>query len=684
MKKITFLTVLLCLPFMWSKADVVLDETFVSYTLDSQLSWQTTVTPPTDGTGIFVRASALTYNDANGEYILSGVGNKAQMNVPASGASAVTYFKGLGATYSSGLLYLSFLYKADVAQTQVASTVLAFLTGANNNQQCITVFAGKGIVDAGKVRFGVLNEGTNTGNITWDTNEYATDATLFIVVKQDFANNKTTSLFINPPVAGAEPAAPAASNSFGTNTRSPHSIMFGISNSINQFQASGIRVSTTWADAVDKKSTAPQLAAPVVGTASNVKAEAFTANWTPVANAVGYTVILHQGTNPPQSYSITGQASSNLTITGLLPSTTYTYTVIAKGDAANQSDSNESAASASFTTLAAPATVTANFDDGTWGDALTAIPANGAFPAFWPANGFDFVNAALCATNVTKREGPRGEQHVNAMVFDRSSVTGGSSITLPMVQSIEQIEIHAYSNLAAGRNFTLQELIGTTWTPVVTFFSPQQDTIHLIPISRQGPTKLRIINATNGTNYISEIITRTTNPALLTAPVATTATNVITSGTQGFTANWQPVANATGYRILVTRATTTTAYSVTGQNTTSYAVTTDLVDPTAFTYRVVAVGDDISFVDSYVSNTMTVGTPNVIGNIASESLAVYATGNVIYSSEAGVLEIFNLQGALALQSEINGNLTCDLPKGIYIVRLQTNSGEQTVKKITIN
>jgi len=687
-KKITFLTVLLCLPFVWSKADVVLDETFASFAIDSKLNecanWNTVGTEPAAaGSGIFVRESALTYSDANGEYILSGAGNKVEVNGPGGTGTSFNYFKGLGATYSSGYLYLSFLYKANVTQTQVASPVLAFLAGASNNQPCITVFAGKGVIDPGKVRFGVLNEATNTGNITWGTDEYATDATLFIVVKQDFANAKTTSVFINPPLAAAEPAA-AASNSFGTNTRSPHSVMFSLSSSVAQFQASGIRVSTTWDKAVEKKSTAPQLAAPVVGAASNVKAESATANWTPVANAVGYTVNLYTGTAFPVSYPVTGQTASSLAITGLLPSTTYTYTVIAKGDALNQSDSGESAASAPFTTLAAPATVAANFDDGTWGDPLTAIPAAGAFSSSWSANGFDFVNADLCGTTITKRIGPSGEQHINAIVLDRSTAVGGSSITLPMVKSIEQIEIHAYSNNAAGRVFTLQELVGTTWTDVQQFRSPQLDTIIIIPVSRQGLTKLRIMNASNGQNFISAIITRVTNPAMLVAPVATNATNLITVSPRGFTANWQPVNNAVGYRVIATYASTVIIASVTGQSATSCNVTTDAAAPTNFTYQVVALGDGTSYLDSYVSNTITVEGETAIGGIESGSLAVYATGNVIYSSEAGMLEIFNLQGALMLRSETGGQLTSDLPKGMYIVRLQTNSGKQTVKKIVIN
>ncbi|MHC1705663.1 MAG: beta strand repeat-containing protein [Tenuifilaceae bacterium] len=102
---------------------------------------------------------------------------------------------------------------------------------------------------------------------------------------------------------------------------------------------------------------APKLATPVVGTASTITTNGFTANWTKVDYATGYSVKVYLGTTLISTNNVMGQAVESLAITGLITGTTYTYKVIAKGDAVNYINSDISLESASFTTLGLPAPV---------------------------------------------------------------------------------------------------------------------------------------------------------------------------------------------------------------------------------------------------------------------------------------------------------------------------------------
>ena len=99
------------------------------------------------------------------------------------------------------------------------------------------------------------------------------------------------------------------------------------------------------------------LATPTVGTASRVTLTNFVANWTPVDNATSYDINVNDASNALVAgfpKNITGATTQTFVITStggiLLPNTTYTFTVTAKGDAISYSNSSESAKSSSFTT----------------------------------------------------------------------------------------------------------------------------------------------------------------------------------------------------------------------------------------------------------------------------------------------------------------------------------------------
>ena len=101
----------------------------------------------------------------------------------------------------------------------------------------------------------------------------------------------------------------------------------------------------------------PKLDTPVVGSASNIGTNGFTANWSTVPNAIGYNVAVYQGSTLISTTKATGQATTSLAIIGLQTATTYTFKVAALGDAMNYDISFESSASPDFTTLGLPAPI---------------------------------------------------------------------------------------------------------------------------------------------------------------------------------------------------------------------------------------------------------------------------------------------------------------------------------------
>jgi len=112
----------------------------------------------------------------------------------------------------------------------------------------------------------------------------------------------------------------------------------------------------TFYEIITRTTTPELLSAPTIGTASSITPTGFTANWTPVdTNASGYKIFVYTASTLVSGFpvSVSGQSTSNLTITGLSSNTTYTYNVLSSGDGDQRySDSYLAAsASASFTTL---------------------------------------------------------------------------------------------------------------------------------------------------------------------------------------------------------------------------------------------------------------------------------------------------------------------------------------------
>lgn len=683
MKKLTLLLTVFISAF-FVNAEVLLTETF-DYTAGADLStisgWTTTGTiDEGKGDGRIIEALPLTYSNDGGEYILSGVG-KALNNNYQAGNNYISY-KSFNSV-NSGVVYLSFLYKVYGDQGQSNSEIIGM--SDKNSNSAVKPWAGKQSGGTkNPFRLGVTRASTTSSDIQWGADAAVEkDNVYLIVLKYDFTAEKA-SLFIDPEIASAtEPATPYVyDDSKSTAKTSLGYLMFKHSgSSIANFIVGGVRVSTTWAEAVAKKvSGLPQLETPTVGTASEVGAESFTANWTAVAGATGYIVKVYEGENIIGTYTADGQATESLkTGSGLWANTNYTYTVAAKGDGTTTGDSDESTASAPFTTTSGLTSITTDFgDDTVWGEATATDPGLDNYPSS-EVNGY-ILKSAFLRTGST--ECLKGNRHVNRIAVDKN--THSSSITLPIVQSIKQIEIHATSG-SDGKGFKLEKTVdGKTWETVGTYTTNKTINISTVAVSSDDPIKFRIANNTTSALYVWQIITRTTNPALLTTPTASAATAETKTG---FTTNWVAVENATGYNVRVyNEGSLVNTYPVDGQAVENYVIS-DLDANTEYTYKVQAIGDgDVDYLDSYNSDAITVKTledaATSLGAVDA-SKVFYAINNIIHTSQAGTLEIYDLSGAKVLQTSLTSKYECGLAGGLYIARLKTENGNQYVQKIRI-
>ncbi len=232
------------------QATVILDETFdytaATLTDASVSSWTTTGTLTTgDGR---ILTNPLTYSNIGGTYILSGLGKSVRNNY-ASGSNYISYRSFTAVT--SGVVYLSFLYKGDGDQGQTASEVIGLADQTSNS--AVKPWAGKSASGSkNPFRLGVTRVSTTSGEIQWGSSDISTGEVYLLVVKYDFTAQKAT-LFINPVIGSAtEPTASEVyDDSKGTVRTSLSKLMFKHNgSSIANFYVGGARVCTEWTEAV--------------------------------------------------------------------------------------------------------------------------------------------------------------------------------------------------------------------------------------------------------------------------------------------------------------------------------------------------------------------------------------------------------------------------------------------------
>lgn len=78
------------------------------------------------------------------------------------------------------------------------------------------------------------------------------------------------------------------------------------------------------------------------------------------------------------------------------------------------------------------------------------------------------------------------------------------------------------------------------------------------------------------------------------------------------------------------------------------------------------------------------GEPTGLRNIEKNSDLIKILGKDIVTEKAGKLSVYNTLGAIVFQSRIQGRLTTDLSKGIYIIHFEGEDGVQLSSKMIVN
>lgn len=264
MKK-QFLTLALCAASIVANATIIVNETFSYDSLTAEGSGWTQGGTLTTGKGRTLTDS-LTYQNAGGEYALSGKGKAVQQNYSEGDKYIAT--KEI-TKQSSGVIYLTYLYKADGDQKQSQSAVFGLSGSATS--AALRVWVGKNSEGTGDpFRMGITRVSSTGSEVQWSGSTYTVSDVHLVVVKYDFAN-AAASLYVDPKLGAAEPETPAAVDSTMGEAKTSFSYLcfYATGKSKANFLVSGVRVSTTWEEAVEAVAAEPEPTVATVNTDFN-------------------------------------------------------------------------------------------------------------------------------------------------------------------------------------------------------------------------------------------------------------------------------------------------------------------------------------------------------------------------------------------------------------------------------
>lgn len=557
-----------------------------------------------EGSSPELQASTLSYDS----YSDNLKGCEIMLANLSSGTRASIYSLKENYTYSGQAYYLAALVK--ITEATGKGDILAFDGNYTANAQRGRLYVNK---EGSGYKIGL---GWNGDPTTW-TGELAFGSTHLVVMKIIPAGNTSSgteeaAVWVDPDLSKAEaentPLATLAEQTIGLKSIRGITVRqrAKIAGSI-----AGLRFGENWTDVVKKSSEGlPALDTPVLGVADAIGAEEFTANWTAVANAIGYKVRVYEGDNEITNKTIEGQASVTATFSNMAPATFLTFTVVALSDGVSYDNSEESAKSATFQTLAAPAALVFLPSADEWAASASDKGAysSGSFPTF-RANGYDFVNAYI---EVSKDEEGKsfsntlaatGERLTARAMIDKASY--GSMVTLPAVTSAERVDLYIVSG-SDSKKIKIQQFNYTTcaWIDLAELDVNKAMSVYRLS-PNAGVVKLRIVNSDSSSKQLWKVVTFASAPTTLDVPVAAEATAVTDSC---FTANWAAVDGAAGYRVIVYGAENAVVKRVeVGADATSLLVE-GLTAATTYTYKVASMGDNAGSVDSNLSDAISVTT----------------------------------------------------------------------------
>lgn len=656
-----------------SFATVLLTEDFdyEAGTAIGELDGWTTTGTLTTGDGRVTNTTTLEYSNAGGTYGHSG--SKTLKHNYANGANYISYCN--FSRISSGKVYLTYMYKPDGKQSQGNGELIGLTTGTSPSAR---PWVGK-INDTTKgepYRIGLTLRSGTGGDIKWAEGEYSISDVLLLVLKYDI-DNHTASLFINPTLGTSEePDADVtddneADQSARTNIEA---IMFrnNASNKSNYY-IGGVRVSTTWAEAVRAVETPPMgiasiatdfndgtwgevaewkdpypyssgsfpsgsvngfnLSAALIGSGSIADPETSgTLRNRIIVDKMTYggSIILPAVSTIDQVnvYASTGTADQNMTLqqynyrTGLwedidtyyfeAKSTCYKFTTTIHSNITTRLRiANASSGTKFIWKIETTPNVSKERLNYVFGDEVWDDLGTTSTTA--TVNEVDFTACAL--KTGTYYAAQTAEKFTRRVTMDKLSSCG--MMEFPAVASAARMDVYAASG-SEDKDMTVQQYNYYTseWSDVETLHFDASGVYYRFAVAVNNPTisKLRLKNPDGSAKQILKVVTYAAMPATLSAPEVLAATNI---SAHSFTTNWNAVAGATGYRVI--------RYDNTGKPQRAETVGADIttftfrdsgekgVAPgTAYTYAVAAIGDGETTVDSDLSEPVAVTTASEI------------------------------------------------------------------------
>ena len=504
-------------------------------------------------------------------------------------------------------------------------------------------------------------------DISWGDAEYSQNDVHLIVLKYDFTGESpVASLFVDPEIGSSEPSATISATD-GTARDNIGYVMFrNQGSSKSNYYVGGIRVSTTWAEAVRAVETPPTGIARIAtifydGTWGEVAESAYTSGSFPSATINGFQLtsagmqkgsVIYAETADTLRYRISvdkmsyggsvtlpvvstidqvnvyassGSENHDMKLqqynyrTGLwedidtyhfaAKSTCYKFTTTINSNVAvrlrlvNASNGVKYIWKIETTPNVSKERLVYNFSDAVWSDlGTTSTTAT--------VNEVDFTECLYASGNyyATTAEKFTGRIQLTST---------GNMMELPAVVSAESMDIYAAAG-GADRNLKVQKYNYYTaaWEDVTTLNFAAGGVYYrkTVTLNSESITRLRLVNADGSKKFVLKIVTYTSEPATLSAPEVLAATNI---SAHSFTTNWSAVAGATAYRVVrYNKDGALQRVETVGADITTFTFRDSgdkgVAPETEYSYAVVAVGDGETTVDSELSAPVAVTTASEI------------------------------------------------------------------------
>ncbi|NDP21548.1 MAG: T9SS type A sorting domain-containing protein [Paludibacter sp.] len=608
-------------------------------------------------------------------YIDNNAGKKISLASLVSGSTARTsafYITSAVTDLTSGPYYLSFLLNVS-SVTGSALNLISFgnasVGGSLRGRLYIKAVTGGYIL-------GATIDGSPLNYYTADTLKLGVTKLIVLKHKIDLASatvgSGTTSIFVNPPLGAAEPAT---ANATATETAAVTGLDCIKSMVVSQnvgvaAEIAGLRMSNAWEDVV-KLVGGPKLTTPTVSSATMVNSTGFTVNWTPVQNALSYDIKVYQNGSMVKTLNVSGQSSSTGIVTSLQNILAYTYTVTAVGNVTNFSNSDASL----LQTVILPLNYTTFFAPSAVGSGETALETgNTSVANTWTlagtANG---TNPAISSSDLSY------SNYIDNNIGKKivlSDITAQRTSLFYLTSSSSDLTVGTYYLSFLLKIITPPTASGVT---LISFANSntggQRGRLNIMPIgagyqlaaSLTGSSTYYPSTLAFGTTYLV-VVKHEITVASATAGEATTSLFV-----NPIIGNSEPDASAT--------------------KTESGITSLDCIKGIAINQQSGLNAEIAGLrIGSNWDNVVTLAGANALSTPEMKKLTVAVVSanewrvNLNAISGQCLLSVYNPQGQVLLQknleSEKTNSLNVSLPKGLYIVLLQSEKDKYTTKVIS--